>query len=152
MYQEGTQSSSECNRLNAVFMTRNRRYPEKIAETLRSLHQSPLGHGRYVLANSLRPLLVVDPQDSAARMFHIVCTTGLPKVLVNILSDPRIYVWRDPSSPLYHPGLEVGFFYLKFFLVLMPFAKAIRCFHLQEPSRLLSPYGKFLRTYVRAVL
>lgn len=112
MYQEGTPTSTECNRLNAMFMARNRQYPERIAETLRSLHQAPLGHSRYVLANSLRPLLVVDPQESAARTFHIVCVSGLPKVLVNILSDPRIYVWRDTSSPLYHPGLEVGFCYL----------------------------------------
>ncbi len=152
MYQEGTQSSYECNRLNTVFMTRNRQHPEKIAETLRALHQSPLGHGRYVLANSLRPLLVVDPQDSAARTFHIVCTTGLPKVLVNILYDPRVYVWRDPSSPLYHPGLEVGSFYLNVLLVLIPSVKAICRLHLQKPSWMLPSYGEFPRTSFRAVL
>lgn len=85
----------------------NLRFPEKIAETLERLHQDRDGDERYLFASSLRPLFDFAKPFTGAPL-HIVCTTGLPGVLLNILLDPRIYMWHQSSSSFYHPELEVS--------------------------------------------
>lgn len=108
-YQAGTPISAESNRLSKIFHAQIVQRPEKIAENLRQLHPDHHGLARYVFANNLRPIFVVNVAETAAPFFHVACTTGLPKVLMAILFDARIYMWQE-SSEWYHPALEVSTF------------------------------------------
>ena len=98
--------AEEWNRLKAGFAIPDN---DKIAETLVLLHQDQQGLHRYVYASCLCDFFVEkDPDiDTAARRLQIACTTEVPLTVLNILLDPRIYVWEIPSD-FFHAALEVS--------------------------------------------
>lgn len=109
-------TADEYSRLGSVFDTQIRQCPNKISEILVDLHQDHRGHARYIYVDTI--LAVISETDNEAvesltttSMFHTMCATRLPTVLLNILLDSRIYMWDD-SLESYHPGLLVSTLFL----------------------------------------
>lgn len=115
--QAGPQSFEEYKLLFDEITQEYARAPEKIAATLRVLHQDSTRCARYVYAKAFEEILS-GGKRTPGPTFHTACTTGLVEVLVEIALDPRIYVWHDPTSSYYHPQLGVSSIFSRLISVL----------------------------------
>lgn len=81
---------------------------DEIGGILLRAHQSIDSDERYDFAEETWQIIRREVHIGSDTI-HQFCETDLPLVLLEIMQDPKIYVWTmGPASPHYHPRLEVG--------------------------------------------
>ncbi|KAJ3487849.1 hypothetical protein NLI96_g3262 [Meripilus lineatus] len=91
----------------AAYTERFRQHPEMIAGVLKRVHEDPPGLARHFFSQVFENLLrgEGDQGEVPDLTLHIMCTTGMVDVLLDIALDARIYMWHKLKTSFYYPWL-----------------------------------------------
>lgn len=94
----------------AAYTERFRQHPEMIAGVLKRVHEDPPGLARHFFSQVFENLLrgEGDQGEVPDLTLHIMCTTGMVDVLLDIALDARIYMWHKLKTSFYYPWLGVS--------------------------------------------